>query len=443
MAMSKLAGMLETSRPDDTSESAGRRATHAALTIILRIGALLLGSGASTNDVETTMWTLAEAERLSGMQPTVISGLVSVSWDPGLHGEPITMTRVVRQRSAEYDRLADLAAIVSRVQDGSLSLYDVDDQVDAIEGRVRDDASREALLVTSASAAASTLLFGGGIPEAIGAAIAIGAAQPLVARLGATGFPMFFQNIIAPAIVTLVAVGLIGLHLPINGPIVITGAILLFLPGAALVACMRDLIDGENVSGTARLAEALLLGTAVALGVSAALAVGRLVGVSVALNDLAPTQWRGLIQVIAAVLAVGFFAMRAGAPRQSVVVSALLGGVGVATREFVAVDQTNTIFATAVAATVIGTLACLAARRFRSLATIWVGAASLPLLPGLLILRGLTAPTPLDGVTLLAEALATGFAIGIGVAVGDVLVSTLMRIHRDVVRPAISKRRRA
>jgi uncharacterized membrane protein YjjB (DUF3815 family) len=71
--------------------------------------------------------------------------------------------------------------------------------------------------------------------------------------------------------------------------------------------------------------------------------------------------------------------------------------------------------------------------------TIWVGAASLPLLPGLLVLRGLTAPTPLDGVTLLAEALATGFAIGIGVAVGDVLVSTLLRINREVVGPMIGR----
>jgi uncharacterized membrane protein YjjB (DUF3815 family) len=140
------------------------------------------------------------------------------------------------------------------------------------------------------------------------------------------------------------------------------------------------------------------------------------------------------------VFAVGFFAIRAGAPRESVVISAALGGIGVAARELATAIQADAIFATAVAATVIGTLARLAARQFRSLSTIWVGAASLPLLPGLLVLRGLTAPSPLDGVTLLAEALATGFAIGIGVAVGDVMVSTLTRINRDVVLPAITKR---
>jgi uncharacterized membrane protein YjjP (DUF1212 family) len=143
------------------------------------------------------------------------------------------------QRTTEYDRLTDLASIVSRVQDGRLSFDQVEAELDVIEGRVRAYASREILLATSASAAASTVLFGGGIPEAIAAAVAIGAAQSPVARLGATGLPAFFQNVIAPAIVTLVAVALIGLHLLINGPIVVTGAILLFLPGAALVASMR------------------------------------------------------------------------------------------------------------------------------------------------------------------------------------------------------------
>jgi uncharacterized membrane protein YjjP (DUF1212 family) len=431
--------MLETTQQHGPSGPGARRDAHRLLAIILRTGALLLRSGASTNDVETTMHTLAEAARLREMQPTVISGLVTVSWDPGLHAEPITMIRVVPQRSTEYDRLADMASIVGRAQDASLAIDDVDVELDAIEGRVRSYASREILLATSASAAASTVLFGGGIAEAVAAAAAIGVAQPFVARLGATGFPMFFQNVIAPAIVTLVAVALIGLHLPINGPIVVTGAILLFLPGAVLVASLRDLIDGENVSGTARLAEALLLGAALAVGISLALGAGSLIGVQVVLLDVNPPGWRGLIEFVTAVFAVGFFAIRAGAPRQSVVISALLGGVGVASRELATAGQADVIMATAIAATIIGTFAQLAARRFRSLSTIWVGAATIPLLPGLLVLRGLTAPSPIDGVSLLAEALATGFAIGIGVAVGDVLVSTLTRFNREVLRSAISR----
>jgi hypothetical protein len=112
--------MFETTQPSGDSDAAARQA-HRDLTTILRIGAVLLGSGASTNDVETTMMNLSQTAGLEAMQTTVISGLVSVSWDPGLPGEPITMIRVVRQRLTEYDRLANVASVVNRLLDRELA----------------------------------------------------------------------------------------------------------------------------------------------------------------------------------------------------------------------------------------------------------------------------------------------------------------------------------
>jgi uncharacterized membrane protein YjjP (DUF1212 family) len=161
--------MFESAQPSEDTNAAVHQA-HRDLTTILRIGALLLGSGGSTNDVETTMLTLAQAAGLAAMQTTVISGLVSVSWDPGPPTEPITMIRVVRQRLTEYDRLADGASVVNRLIDRDLSFDEVDAQLNALERRVRNYSSRETLLATSASAAASTVLFGGGIAEAAAAA---------------------------------------------------------------------------------------------------------------------------------------------------------------------------------------------------------------------------------------------------------------------------------
>jgi uncharacterized membrane protein YjjP (DUF1212 family) len=104
--------MLEPTQPDSSFDPEGRHAALRVLGVTLRIGAQLLGSGESTNDLESMMQGLAQAAGLAGIEPTVLSGLVTVSWDPSLHGEPITMMRVVRQRTTEYDRLADLASIV-------------------------------------------------------------------------------------------------------------------------------------------------------------------------------------------------------------------------------------------------------------------------------------------------------------------------------------------
>ena len=50
---------------------------------------------------------------------------------------------------------------------------------------------------------------------------------------------------------------------------------MILVPGLALTNSMRDLIAGDYVSGQARLAEALLTATAIALGAGVVLSLAR------------------------------------------------------------------------------------------------------------------------------------------------------------------------
>ena len=56
--------------------------------------------------------------------------------------------------------------------------------------------------------------------------------------------PPFFRVAMATALATILAVILVGGGVPINGGLVVTGGLLRFLPGGALVAGMRDLDRG-------------------------------------------------------------------------------------------------------------------------------------------------------------------------------------------------------
>ena len=71
--------------------------------------------------------------------------------------------------------------------------------------------------------------------------------------------------------------------LPIVGGLVLTGSLLRFMPGWALVSGFSDLIDQSIISGSARLAEALLLGAGVAAGTGLALVVAGSFGVEMML----------------------------------------------------------------------------------------------------------------------------------------------------------------
>jgi hypothetical protein len=59
------------------------------------------------------------------------------------------------------------------------------------------------------------------------------------------------------------------------------------------------------------------------------------------------------------------------------------------------------------------------------------------LLPGLTIVRAMLATSAVLQVSLLADALLTAFAIGVGVAAGDIVVSTYLRSREQIVEPVV------
>ena len=89
------------------------------------------------------------------------------------------------------------------------------------------------------------------------------------------------------------------------------------------------------------------------------------------------------------------------------------------------------------AAAFIGGAGRWLASRNRASASIWIAAAALPILPGRLLVEGLLQAPEGGGSVELLTALLVGFAIGIGAALGDVVVATLRRFSRSVVQPVV------
>jgi uncharacterized membrane protein YjjP (DUF1212 family) len=105
------------------------------------------------------------------------------------------------------------------------------------------------------------------------------AIQPALERIERSELTAFFQVVFGVSATALLVLLLVKLGLPIQGSLVLTGSLLRFLPGAALVSGMHDLIDGALMSGTARLAEVALLGAAIAGAAWLVLAFGATLGV--------------------------------------------------------------------------------------------------------------------------------------------------------------------
>ena len=280
-------------------------ADYRSLAIALRVGAVLLTAGASTDDVERAMRRVAQAAGLDDVQSVVILGILTISAVRGHNRQPITQTRIVGRRTSDSQRLVAAARLVDRIEAGQVSAGEAAVELDRIDALAAPYSGWVLTLAMALSSAASTVLFGGSAQDAL-ATLAIGlAVEPIVRRVESSGLPDFFQALIGPFLATALAVVLVALGLPISGGLVVTGAILRFLPGGALVAGMRDLIDRSIISGSARLAEALLLGAAVAGGTALALTAGTaLGGPSLRLGELGRGPESTVAQAIAAGLRV-------------------------------------------------------------------------------------------------------------------------------------------
>jgi uncharacterized membrane protein YjjP (DUF1212 family) len=216
--------------------------------------------------------------------------------------------------------------------------------------------------------------------------------------------------------------------------LLMTANLLQFLPGGALLAGVRDLIDQAVVSGSARLSEALLIAAGVASGAILGIALSARLGVTLAIDVAGPRSWDPVVALIAAAIAVGAYAYQVAVPGFALAWVALLGAMAWTLYALVGYSPQSGTFVAAVA---VGAAGRLLARRYQAPAALWVVPAVLPLLPGLALVVALLAPSDAQRFSGLWGAILTAFALGVGVAAGDITVAALHRVRRRVVEPAV------
>jgi uncharacterized membrane protein YjjP (DUF1212 family) len=407
----------------------------------MRIAVTMLANGAQTEDVESSIGRLARAFDVDGVQAAVSFSMISISRYTRHDEPPTTLLHLVRDRSTDFTRLAAVSEIVRHIDDGGLDLEAAESQLDHLDSARSSYSQAVRFVAPGLSAAGTTLMFGGDQLEAL-ATLAIGLlVQPGLAALDRSNLPPFFRLGIGAAGSAILVALLVALGLEISGGLVLTGSLLRFLPGYALVSGFRDLIDGSVVSGTARLAEAILLAAGVAGGTALGLALASSAGVTLQITTAGQAQWGLLISVAASLVAVGAYAVQLGVPPRAVAQAAIVGAGGwllfrAATAPFGPLDVS---IATLAATIVIGMLGRLLAGSRGAPAAIWVVPAILPLLPGLQLVQAMLAGTDSARISGLAAAAGTAFIIGTGVAIGDILILIIRGLRDRVVAPAVGK----
>jgi uncharacterized membrane protein YjjB (DUF3815 family) len=242
---------------------------------------------------------------------------------------------------------------------------------------------------------------------------------------------------------------------------VVAGGIVVLLPGRAMASSVEDAITGYPITGAGRLFGVLLTAAGIIVGVAAALSLALPAGRALDLGSAAPDALNLAgsgatiaVRAVAGALGAAASSVTMRSRRHLVLPAAALGGMGV-----LCVDLGHelaglgSLTALAVACGVIGFGGRLLALRLGAPGLVLIVPASAPLLPGLMIFRGMyelvsgtgighagqtvTAATT-AGVTTLLGASAAALAIATGAVLGETMAAPL---DRGIIRQRRARRR--
>lgn len=427
----------------------GEAALTEVLDLALRVGEVLLSSGAAAVEVITDILALTSAYGLPRCEVDITYTAISISAHRGISRPPVNTMRVLNYRSLDYTRLAEVDRVVRSAQAGTLTVRMAHRELDRLTAAPHPYPRSVATLAWSGMAASIALLVGGGWLVCLVAFLSAAVIDRTKRLLNRTGLPFFFQQVVGGFIATLPAALLFGapdvLHTTVRPSQVAAAGVIVLLSGLSLVGSMQDAITGAMVTAAARMLEVLVLTAGIIVGVGLALKVASGVGVALPALDTSSIALSRLpVQVLAAAVTGAFFALASYAERRALLFAAAAGAAGFAVFGLLEHIAGSNVMASAAAATCVGFAGGVLSRRYRIPPLVIAVSGITPLLPGLAVYRGLYAMTNSDPVTGLSEmsaALATGAALASGVVLGEWMAIKLRAklAHRPAGRAGSGK----
>ena len=411
------------------------RETYKILDLALRIGEILLSSGAGAADVTATMLAITRHYGLRNADVDVTFTLLRMSYQVDPDELPVLLTRNISQRDIDYDDLTRTQVLVEAVLDDDVTVTEARAAVARINSTGHYLPKWAAVAGAGVVGGGIALILGGGLLVTGVAAVAGLLITILMRWMNRHRLPMFYQQIAGGMLATLLALGAAAvgqrLELSVNTSLVITASIVLLLSGIGFMGAIQDALSGFYLTSGARILEAMLATSGLIAGVSAGMSLAPTFGVN--LIGVRPGGVGSLtsppLAMLGAVIAACAFAFTCYAPLRSlpaIALSTLLGHIVFLTVQ----DPAASVpWSAALAAVTIGLVSYSIAGRVRVPPLVVVVPALVPMLPGLLIFRGLSymSDGQTQGILQLTAAAATTIALAAGVIMGEYVAQPLKR----------------
>jgi uncharacterized membrane protein YjjP (DUF1212 family) len=239
--------------------------------IALIAGEILLANGAENYRIEETVAKICKSYDFSGECIVMPNGILISIEDS--NGEKVMSMKKVKDKHVDLYRIELINSFSRTLANEPLPYDEAKKKLNEIE-KAPNFTMRVRTMAACMTGFIYTLFFNGTVIDGIAAIIICFIVYMLFEKVSQLGFFQFLEFFLAGALIGALSL-LANFIVPaISYHNVITGAIMILLPGVVLTNGIKDVLCGDFSAGTAKFFEAMIVITAVGLGIGAALFVG-------------------------------------------------------------------------------------------------------------------------------------------------------------------------
>lgn len=256
-------GENETMKKEETYQD-----DHKVLEAAIEAGHILLENGAEISRVEETMERICRHFEVESENFFVLSNGIFATGDPNTTNPRGQYAKIqhIPVKGAQLDKVVAVNQLSREVAEGRYNIEQLQEKLEQIR-HMPGKSFRTQVLASGVGSACFCYLLGGSVKDSAAAFAAGFLLHIFVLLVRHSRISKMTKNICGGALVTLVCILSYRLGMGENLSRMITGSIIPLVPGIAFTNGIRDIADGDYISGAVRLLDAILVFVCVAMGV--------------------------------------------------------------------------------------------------------------------------------------------------------------------------------
>ncbi|MGN0772946.1 MAG: threonine/serine exporter family protein [Candidatus Ventricola sp.] len=244
----------------------------AVMEVAMKAGRLLLENGAEIFRVEETMERICRYYHVEDPSFFVLSNGIFMTGGSNPDGRHFAHVEHIPVKGAQLDRVVAVNQLSREIEGGRYTLSEADACLNDI-ARMPGKKRWQQILASGVGSACFCILFGGSAMDSAASFIAGLLLYAYVLLLSAPHMSRMIGNVLGGVLASTACVALYAMGLGDDLSHMIIGAIIPLIPGIPFTNGIRDLADGDYISGSVRLLDALVTFLCIATGVGVVIAL--------------------------------------------------------------------------------------------------------------------------------------------------------------------------